>query len=78
EAMAAGRNQPARTAAQPNAEDIARLDAALRANGTPSIAYEMLTGTRAPDQATPRIICDAETHFVRATRSLPSEQGHRI
>lgn len=78
EAMAAGRNQPSRTPAQPKPEDVARFDAALRSNGVPSTAYEVITGKRTADQATPRMICDAETHFVRAVRSLPPEQGNRI
>ncbi len=78
EAMAAGRNQPSRAPAQPKPEDVARFDAALRSNGVSGMAYEVIIGKRTPDQATPRMICDAETHFVRAVRSLPLDQGSRI
>lgn len=78
EAMAAGRNQPSRAPAQPSAQDVARFDAALRSNGVPGMAYEIITGKRTASQATPRMICDAETHFVRAVRSLPPEPGNRI
>lgn len=78
EAMAAGRNQSSRAPARAGPEDVARFEAALRANGVPGMAYEVITGKRTPSQASPRMICDAETHFVRAVRSLPSEQGSRI
>lgn len=78
EAMAAGRNQSSRAPAQPKAEDVARFDAALRSNGVSGMAYEVITGKRTASQATPRMVCDAETHFVRAVRSLPLDQGSRI
>jgi hypothetical protein len=78
EAFAAGRDQPSRAAARPSAEDIGQFDAALRANGVPGMALELITGKRTAEQATPRMICDAETHFVRAVRALPPEQGDRI
>lgn len=79
EAMAAGRDSPAgRSAGAPDQALLAEFDERLRASGMSYNAYQVLTGERQRNKATPTERCDAELHFLRTVQQSPAAQGDRI